>query len=291
MKQAAIVFLTFIFSITVCLADQNYYSSENQIKIAEINPSEKWVKLYNTGETTVDLAGWVFYDDNDKHEFFITLPDVAETNKEKTLMLAPYSEIIITNNNDNDFELHQEGGEVRLFSGPVEIEGKLEDKIIYPEVKEGESYVVISNYQLPIPNEMSNENTGEISNENSGSVLKPQENQEDIQYKIPEERGNYVKLSDNKNNSSPENNIPETNSLGKGRANSNNNAEDNNTETMGQSNNPPTFTASSGLQKTPYAWFYRLWGNWFLWRIILPFLGLWTALYIAAHFIKKKYFS
>lgn len=262
--------------INIATANESYYPSEGQIKISEVNPTENLVKLYNTGETPVDLSGWVLYDEQDAHELFITLPDLLEN---QDLMLASKKEITILCKNDSDFALHKEGGEVRLFSGPIEIDGILHDEVKYSDF-----------FKINLEEDSVSEKAYETQESNSNN------NSADIHYQIPENSGEAAgvkKQTDEvKNNSKPsetkgaeDHKDPDNNSGTSLNANSNTN---NNSLSQDK---PNTFMASTKMEKSPYSWFYRLWYNWFLWRIILPFISLWATMYFIVYFVRKKYLS
>jgi|GEM_PF-1691264 len=330
-----------IVGATSALANvgNGFSPSAGQIKISAVSPSDKWVGLYNTGDTAVDLAGWVLYDENDSHELFITksnivgeVPSSAEAcptlsfrrapaDKREFPLLVPRSEITISGKDDADFTLSNKGGRVKLFSGPVEMEGALQDEVDYPAINPDENYEVISDDE-------SNENKNQESIEEE-VVTSNQNNPTDISYKTPEENsgfkpstqvsGDEQKTVDgkndlhsgkNKDDSHTESdsgvgsgsnskvgstsNIKSDSSVDSGfnpESTENIDANVNTNVDVSDTNAGATFTASSGMEKSPYAWFYRLWGNWFLWRVILPFLALWAALYWVIRYIQKKYLS
>lgn len=271
-------------------AGQNYYTSEGQIKIAAIKPGEDWVKIVNVGETPVDLAGWVLYDGDDKHELFINLSNISgvssgNENREDT-MIYPEEELFINGKNDSDFRLKNAGGEVRIFSGPIEISGELQDKITYPEVKEGETYVINKSENHYLPNESdkskSSEETYLLEN-------RKKTNDNEVQYHTPENKEfsteeNPDRDSD-KSNNKKENKVISSN---KNKASSSQDITENINAKNKESQNQMTFTASTKMEKTPNNLLYRLWSNWFLRRIILPLLGLWVILYGFTHFVKKR---
>jgi len=321
-KILAIILLAFWGNTFITKADNSYYSSANQVKISAVNSSDNWVKLFNTGNTPVDLAGWVLYDGSDSHELFITLSDIISDNEDNSLILAPQSNVTIIGKNDTDFVLNNRGGEVKLYSGPIEMEGVLQDKINYPKTTPGESYVIIPESQsgnsievldsgeIAEPNNENKENTAPAGKE--GKNLEEQRVKPDMDYKIPESslsRNRIIRINDADQNDSGKSGgsrEAEQESKKDGRSDnvsnsslsaykfgsieSEKNVDNDNTMTK-QSDNEVAFTASSKIEKSPYAWFYRLWGSWFFWRIILPLLGLWVILYSTAYFVRKKYFA
>lgn len=292
-----VVFIAIIASTKEVYADQSFYSNPEQINIVEVNPFDGWIKLYNTGNTPVDLAGWVFYDESDDHEYFITLTNLLGGK----LILNGYEETLINVKEDSDFRLKEEGMELRLYNGPVEIEGELIDQTNYPKLENGESYEVISNIQLPITNEISNENSNEISNANNESEKIPAQGRDDLRRR--QESNEAIQQWNNEKEIDPST----TSSTGSDSAQDDLGVLDENRNraslqpsatsqepnlAMKQFNNEnKTFTASSPLEKLPYALAYRLWNNWFLRRIILPFFILWAGLFAIAHFVRKKYLS
>lgn len=306
-------------------AEESYYSVPGQIRIAEINPAEDLVKLCNMGNTTVDLAGWVFYDDQDTHELFITLPDILVNNvKRDNLLLYPGEEMFIFDRNDTDFLLNKEGGEVRLFSGPGEIGGTLEDQIEYPKITKGLSYKVFFESEIQSQSDSFdyNNDSTQLTPLNSNFL----EGDEEKQYYIPESSSqkpgndliNKKEIDDDENikkndkNSDSGNSESDNGNFGNSKLsqinlNLNRNIGINigsdqvtnfdagpNTDTNLNKNNntnSTTFTASSKMEKSSPNFFYRIMGNWFLWRIILPMFVLWGILYFAACHIKKKFLS
>lgn len=278
------------------MADKSCYPSEGQIRISGINRGENWAKLYNIGDTPVDLAGWVLYDENDSHELFVTLSDIINVNGEKSLLLEPHSEVVITGKNDTDFMLHKEGGEVRLYSGPVEMEGELEDEIVYPSLGEGENYKI----------DLGDEAISDSENTDT-SVLNEQNVNQEILYRIPEDADSEV-ATKNLETTLPAPSRREHLPSAEGRKRENRTdffshssegdlrvrlgegvEKASISNETGQYNNNKTFTASSKMEKSPYAWFYRLWGSWFIWRIILPLLGLWILLYTVIRYVRRRY--
>ena len=302
-------------------ADQNYYPKEGQIRISGLDPSENSLSIRNIGDTAVDLAGWVFYDENDSHELFLTESDIVGNDRGRGLVLDPGSKLIITGKNDSDFRLYNAGGEVRLFSGPVEIDGTLEDKVNYPAIAAGESYQIIGSSQDQTPEENSNDNSNDLSensnknsNEDTDSSSTNPNNPDNIGSIGNINKNDYVcQIPENGNNNFnipiPENQaIQSDNADSKSENNSNKREKSalsrqsrevpnpffrntgNNTPDASENNNSnvPTFTASSQLEKSPWGWFYWLYYSWFLRRIIIPLLVLWLALYLIVLVLRKK---
>jgi len=276
-------------------ADESHYAAPGQIKISEINPGEDQVSLKNLGNSMVDLAGWAIYDENDRHELFLTEPDIIRNNAGGGLQLAPRTELVISGKNDNDFRLYNAGGEVRLYSGPVEIDGKLEDKITYPAVEEGKSYKIF----FPDPDQNGNHDSNPEKNADPDII--------DKIYQIPEntdiiDKNN--KITENKNGNhtleNPASQSKMSYTTDKRSLNENSNisyeldqSKSSDQENFLSNNNTNldtlTFTASAPLKRSPWGWFYWLWNSWFLRRIILPLLSLWTILFCVIFLIRKKF--
>jgi len=302
--------------VIVAAADENYYAAPGQIKLSALSPGENWVAIRNIGDTEVDLAGWVLYDESDAHELFLTEPDIIGGNAAAGLGLGPGGEVVISGKNDNDFRLYNGGGEVRLFSGPVEIAGTLEDKVSYPAIGEGESYQVIvpPEDQTPdqTPSDNSNDNSNGNPNEDSSEVTIGSNSSSDYakhDYQTPENTNSNFDITNqdnpevNKNNKSRSENgankkeksdisLQSREASNPTIRNSENLNPENSQENLNLNENnnqgTPTFTASSRLEKSPWGWFYWLWHSWFLRRIIIPLIGLWLALYVIVYFVKKK---
>jgi hypothetical protein len=311
-KIVLMALLMLISSAVLAKADQSYYPAKDQIKISALNPTANWVSISNIGNTPVDLAGWVLYDENDNHELFLTEPDIIKGDAGGGLMLGSQNTLTITGKNDDDFRLYNDGGEVRLYSGPVEIDGTLEDRVDYPAIAEGETYQIITPDQDQQADENSNDNVTENTNENSDEAEINSNNNKEItsdtdiadnayyNYQIPENANSNFIISiqqENSNsNSDKDADKREKSALSdQGRevsSVSNQNGE-NNTLGVNENNNQsiPTFTASAPLSKSPWGWFYWLYYSWFLRRIILPLLGLWIVLFGITRFLRKKYFS
>jgi len=292
--------------VIVAAADENYYAAPGQIKLSALSPGENWVAIRNIGDTEVDLAGWVLYDESDAHELFLTEPDIIGGNAAAGLGLGPGGEVVISGKNDNDFRLYNGGGEVRLFSGPVEIAGTLEDKVSYPAIGEGESYQVI----VPPEDQTPDQTPSDNSNDNSNGNPNFESDSVDQSYQIPENSDDSPAISNqedltvqNENTNSESGNKAnekEKSDLSRQSREASNptirNSENLNPENsqenlnLSENNNQgtPTFTASSRLEKSPWGWFYWLWHSWFLRRIIIPLIGLWLALYVIVYFVKKK---
>lgn len=77
-----------------------------------------------------------------------------------------------------------------------------------------------------------------------------------------------------------------------GEKNGNDVFAENDAAIIGDENNgasPKTqIIAATPTEKSPWRWFYFLWHSWFFWRVILPFLILWTSLYAIIYFIQRK---
>lgn len=299
-------------------AGESFYSLAGQIKILAVNPSKNWIKLYNSGDLPVDLAGWVMYDDNDNHEFFVTKASIINGE----LILVPRSETTVSVKYDSDFSLNDEGGKIRLFSGPLEMEGVLQDEVNYRAVDAGVEYNQNEVVQDIAPYDAEQGGSG-FKNQNSMEEIRyetPEGEQfhaitlnddekdgpEDLQAKDEEKNSDKEKEADNSLGSKEDDkdtsteqetvkseNFENTPSFNQKNSNSGLENPDNNAgfDANAGDKDYPAFTASSSLEKSPYAWFYWLQGSWFLWKVIIPFLSLWAILYISVNFIRKKYLS
>ncbi|MFH1183403.1 MAG: hypothetical protein V1690_04030 [Candidatus Moraniibacteriota bacterium] len=264
-----------------------------QIRIAEISlesvgDNNGWVGLVNVSAACLDLSGWVLYDGDLSHELFITRGNTEGFSD--GLLLALGSEAKVFQRGDQDFTLSNQGGRAELYSGPAEMLGMLQDSVSYPEVAAGESYRIIpknpaspAGGQYPIPNEIPNSDGQEHT------------------YRIPEDKSVQSSVISNQNNSkAKENNKKpsrDANSRGIEAIWSDNTPSsiqtvEPNNETIQQydndNNNLSPIIASSELEKSPWRWFYFLWGSWFLRHIILPFLGLWMVLYLIVYLLRIK---
>ncbi len=98
-------------------------------------PEGEWVEIKNVGREEVSLAGWVLYTSSDKNELFLTSQNILP---EKGLpTLKPGEKTKVFRNGDSDFSLSEDKDSIRLFSGPVEMEGDLEAIFEYEGTEEG----------------------------------------------------------------------------------------------------------------------------------------------------------
>lgn len=305
-KKIILVLILIICPATInaegnCSPDIPNPPLDGQIKITEIKPENTgddngWVGIKNASSECIDLAGWVLYDGEMEHELFITRENTEGFFSDS--LIAPGAEAKVLQKSDKDFTLNGNGGRVELYSGPAEMLGVLQDKAIYPRINSGESYRIIDR-QGP----------------DAGSSRVEYEERE---YRIPEDSGQWSVISDNINTNSQTPSSLSTGQAGAegGRSSSVGETEKagfsslhprgsgpafggteeveeeiNNNATRQSSNDPAPLLASSGLEKSPWRWFYWLWGSWFLWRILLPFLALWAALFTAVYYIRKRYLS
>jgi len=266
-------------------ADQNYYPAEGQVKISALNPSENWVKMSNIGHTAVDLAGWALYDENDRHELFLTESDIIRGDAGRGLILAPGSEVAITGKNDEDFRLYNAGGEVRLFSGPMEISGALQDKIFYPAIAEGETYEILPENSSENGNENSISDSPEIADNAHKTYQEPENSNSNLVLETPITKPEKSAGGNDKKSAEKA-----SEALGKANAGTTSQEQPDNQESLDPNSNQdtPTFMASSQREKSPWGWYYWLSNSWFLRRIIIPLIGLWLALYIVIYFLRKK---
>jgi hypothetical protein len=116
-------------------------------------PNGEWVELYNKGESDVDVAGWMLYDEKDSNELPIT-PD--NTNTGSTTVPAG-GFLVVYRNGDGDFALDNKGGDtVRLYDGKISDGANLIDSHTYTiDALEGKSFARIpngsDNWEDPIP--------------------------------------------------------------------------------------------------------------------------------------------
>lgn len=275
-----IIYLTLFSCPTIVNAEKECSKNipnpplSGQIKIAEIFPESTgddngWVGLKNVSDICIDLAGWVLYDGNLEHELFVT-PENSEGFNDG-LLLASGSEAKVYQKGDRDFTLDSKGGRAELYSGPAEMLGEMQDSISYPEIDSGGTYRVITvsedkqhNYKIP---EDANREVGSREQE-AGSKKNAKTTNKDNQKTQKEAPGStWVEGSNNETR------------LRQGYDG----------QAIQQLNNElPSFVASTGDQRSPWRWFYFLWGNWFVRRIILPFIGVWLTLYVIACLLRGK---
>lgn len=99
-------------------------------------PNGEWVEVANLGSEPVSLAGWVLYDSDDSHELFITSENIFP--KSDPPLIRPGEKLTVFRSGDSDFSLNKEKDLVRLFSGPLEMEGEIVAQLAYEEASEGE---------------------------------------------------------------------------------------------------------------------------------------------------------
>ena len=123
-------------TITAIFEEAN--SELTAIVINEINynsdkdsETEDWVELYNKGDETIDLSGWILKDDDDEHQFVFS--DGTALSAGGFLVVCrdteAFSSIHSTENiqGNMDFGLSSDGDCVRLFNQ----EGVLTDEVCY----------------------------------------------------------------------------------------------------------------------------------------------------------------
>ncbi|WP_421875403.1 CotH kinase family protein [Marinoscillum sp.] len=125
-----------VLSITAVFEEEN--SELTSITINEINynsdkdsETEDWVELYNKGEQTIDLSGWVLKDDDDGHQFIFVDGTALEAGDFLVICrdTEAFSSIHTTENilGNMDFGLSSDGDCVRLFNA----DGILTDEVCY----------------------------------------------------------------------------------------------------------------------------------------------------------------
>jgi len=110
-----------------CEVDVGNPNLYGQVRISEVDSLLQEIELINESATHIDLTGWVFYDSDDTHELFLT----TDNSKEKSLIIPPNGKIEIISSNDNDLYINT-NGYLRLYSGPIEMLGELQDEVDYP---------------------------------------------------------------------------------------------------------------------------------------------------------------
>jgi len=110
-----------------CEVDVGNPNLYGQVRISGVDSLLQEIELANESDTYIDLTGWVLYDSNDTHELFLT----TDNSKEKSLIIPPNGKIKIVSSNDNDLYINT-NGHLRLYSGPIEMLGELQDEIDYP---------------------------------------------------------------------------------------------------------------------------------------------------------------
>ncbi len=138
-----------IYKEKECQVDVSNPELSGQVKIIAVlpnpvgadnalKPQGEAVWLYNESDNYIDLSGWVLYDTDDTHELYLTTLNVAGEGEE--MMIPPRKRIMVYRNGDSDFSLNNEGDTVRLYSGPIEMTGQLQDETTYPASQEGKVY-------------------------------------------------------------------------------------------------------------------------------------------------------
>ncbi|MBM3256154.1 MAG: hypothetical protein FJZ04_01645 [Candidatus Moranbacteria bacterium] len=429
-----------------CRIDVGNPELTGQIKIVELLPNPlgadnalapggEWLNLFNSGEEYVDLSGWILYDTDDAHELFLTPDNVGGADPEGLrrgqILIAPRGLVTVFRDGDNDFSLNNEGDAIRLYSGPLEMTGELQNEIIYGPTKEGKTYrrdpdtgeweesnKVVSQAvsggegsggtgeeaEEPFcpalelegensenindnseaeaggsnsetnddndsggninpnsqdnntgggsaddsspENENTNVNMDIVSDADAGEIVGGEDLQGSlgvspdilelaglegqeisaINYQIPEDsngsqltvvssgaledkkkedkkdkkKSNAGKNEKNKGtakltagNTDLENSGISREETGQGETIQNGAEELDKLVDIGKEKegaNKPII-ASTPAERSPWRWLYFLWGSWFFWRIILPFLILWALFYTVAQFVRRKYFS
>ncbi len=107
-------------------------------------PGGEWVELYNNNLFSVDLSGWVLYDDNDGHELYITAANSFDSLGQATTTIGVHGWLVVYRNGDGDFSLNNDGDTVRLYNGEIGDGGELIDSYTYTVAKaEGYTYARI----------------------------------------------------------------------------------------------------------------------------------------------------
>ncbi|MBS3117619.1 lamin tail domain-containing protein [Candidatus Woesearchaeota archaeon] len=100
-------------------------------------PDGEWVELYNDGPVPINLLGVVLKDSFDTHQLII-----SDVHVHGSLIISPFSYLVIYRNGDGDFSLNNDGLEnVRLFDP----NGNLLDDVSYGDTLEGSSWTFIGN--------------------------------------------------------------------------------------------------------------------------------------------------
>lgn len=132
MKKGLFIFLTLL----------SIFSVHANIEISEVLPNPagddgadlpngEWVELFNDGNTTINLTGYVLKDNNDRHRLPITL------DKTESLSIEAHSYAMIYRNGDSDFSLNnRDGDQVRLFDA----DGNLINQMEYTQSTEGRTW-------------------------------------------------------------------------------------------------------------------------------------------------------
>lgn len=100
-------------------------------------PEGERVELFNFSDETVSLAGWVLYDSDNKNELFLTAENIFP--QMDFPLLRPGEKLTVFRDGDSDFSLDDEKDSIRLFSGPMEMEGKLQSELNYNGGEEGKA--------------------------------------------------------------------------------------------------------------------------------------------------------
>ncbi len=114
----------------IIINEINYHSGEN------IN-TEEWIELHNKNENLVNLSGWTIKDNDDTHTFELPEGTLIPGNsylvitENGTKFRAAYPDInFITG--DFDFDLSNEGDQVRLFNRAMELQDDVQYLSVAP---------------------------------------------------------------------------------------------------------------------------------------------------------------
>lgn len=121
-------------------------------------PEGEWIEISNFGLGAISLAGWVIYDSDDEHELFITSENILP--KMDFPWLRPGESLTVFRDGDSDFSLDEENSSIRLFSGPLEMEGKLQSVFEYEKTTEGRTVPEVAS--IDSKTEKSLENSVEV---------------------------------------------------------------------------------------------------------------------------------
>lgn len=109
-------------------------------------PDGEWVELYNRSSSSVDVNGWVLYDNDNGHALPITAENSDNNNNpfdfgETVVPANGY--LVVYRNGDADFDLDNDGDRVRLFNGNIG-NATLKDAYSYPSTPAGKSIARVS---------------------------------------------------------------------------------------------------------------------------------------------------
>lgn len=115
-------------------SQQDVIINEIMYNADESQESDDWIELYNTGDSSINLAGWALKDEDDSHEFVIPEGTVINANgylvlaKDQSLFAEIYPEIVNVIG-EIGFGFSGNSDQVRLFD-PA---GTLIDSVLYDD--------------------------------------------------------------------------------------------------------------------------------------------------------------